>query len=74
MIHTLNLRCEICGGVKAHQKKSRRKKNKLFMCSECMNSTPPDEYRCNAKTVQKQRCKKWTSGRGHKYCSIHEEK
>ena len=74
MMHTLSLRCEICGGVKARQKKSRRVKNKWFMCSECMTSTPPDEHRCNAKTLQKQRCKRWTLGKGYTCCAIHEGK
>lgn len=74
MRHTVSLRCEMCDGVRGSQKKSRRVKNTWFMCSECMNSTPPDEHRCNGKTVSKQRCKRWTLGKGYKYCSIHEEK
>ncbi len=74
MRHTVSHRCEMCDGVRSSQKKSRRVKNTWFMCSGCMNSTPPDEYRCNGKTVNKQRCKRWTLGRGYKRCSIHEEK
>ena len=74
MIHTLNQRCEICNGVRAHQKKSRKKKNTWFMCSECMNSTPLNEHRCDAITTYNKRCKRWTIGRGHTRCSMHEVK
>jgi len=74
-IHTLSKACFICGGALGSSA-SRRSNNEVRMCFLCKKKGAPDEWRCQALTLSKTRCKHWAlvGGKRTKYCKTHEVK
>ena len=75
------LKCRFCSKHVYARPAYIQDKTYYCRCSECANSTPPSDWRCQGITKSSRgnrkkgdRCTKWVRRVGDKFCSAHKPK